>query len=211
MLVAFHGKLGSGKDTAGERLAMMAAIPAVRISFAAKLKESAAACFPGVDTADWEEWKNDPNILVEITRRSVTASAESYHPLSSQTAREFLQLYGTQAHRDVFGYDFWVNQALVAYDSYVGPELIFYVTDCRFENEAQAIQDRGGLIFLVSGTRDDIDSTQAQHISEGGLPNKFIDEEIFNDIRDDHFANLDMQLRQIAKDFDIPVNAEAWA
>lgn len=207
MLVALTGKLGSGKSTVGQRLAQMTTLPSEEISFAQKLKESAAALF-GIDPKEWEWMKNDPTVVITLQRLTNVSSFDQEEIYADLTARTFLQRYGTEAHRDIFGTDFWTDQALTRYDVITsllgGDERFFYVADCRFENEAQAIVDRGGLIFLVQGTNQDIEQDQEQHISEGGLPDFFIDEEIYNHIRDDNYQSLDSQLRLILESFDIP-------
>lgn len=197
-LIAFTGKLGSGKDTAAERFTALTTLPAVRLSFARKLKESAAACF-GINPADWEWMKNDPTVVVELSRYD----EEEQRIYAELTAREFLQAYGTEAHRDVFGDDFWVKQGLVEYDSYVGPEAVFFVTDCRFENEAKAVKDRGGTIVNIHGPNQ----ATGGHVSEAGLPESYIDFHIRNTEREDNFAKLDEGLRSLAEVIKVPVIA----
>jgi hypothetical protein len=52
---------------------------------------------------------------------------------------------GTEVGRDMFGDNFWVDQALRE----VQDDDLAVFTDCRFPNEAQAIKDRGGVVWRV--------------------------------------------------------------
>lgn len=213
-LVAFHGRLGSGKDTAGERLASMVAVPANRLSFAAPLKESAAALLD-IPVEDWETYKNDPEvkILLQVgwTEEEVptgdphkTVTAEAPNIVREFTAREFLQRYGTESHRGIFGDNFWVQQALAQYQySPSHPELT-YVTDCRFENEALAVLQLGGVIVAVIGENEETGT----HASETPLPVGLTTFAIDNTTRDDNFAALDSALMSLCATLGLPVKKE---
>jgi hypothetical protein len=75
------------------------------------------------------------------------------------SARDMLQRCGTDAGRNVLGWDIWVDAAMSRYD----PAVPTVYTDVRFSNEASAIRDRGGLIVRI--TRDGIEPPNG-HISE---------------------------------------------
>lgn len=202
MILAFHGKLGSGKDTAGERMARMVDQPAIQISFARALKASAAALLD-IDPLDWETYKNDPDVLIHLsvgytTARGVDLDVEEPNVIRQFTAREFLQRYGTEAHREIFGSDFWVEQALSVVSHWND---FYYVTDCRFPNEATAIRKRGGYIVRVHGENEETGG----HISEAGLPDELITFEIDNSVRGDSFFSLDQQLLSIASYLGLPL------
>lgn len=190
MVVGFTGKMGSGKDTAGERLAFLSERPATRLGFADLLKESAAALFdfhPSV----WETAKNDPN---------ATITFEQGGEQIKLTAREFLQRYGTEAHREIFADDFWVDAALVpAKHDRRG---LYYVTDCRFPNEAEQIKRMGGVVIQVHGPGE---SAVVLHASEQQLAPELIDFHILNENRDDGYQALDTALRSIAAMVGIPL------
>jgi hypothetical protein len=187
VIIGLHGKMGAGKNEAAKRLARLSSLPVVEVSYAAKLKESAAALL-GCTVADLERWKNDPMMTV------VLCNLENEDPLDVRTVRSFLQRYGTEAHRDVFGEDFWLDAALpaerngirgrVAYD-----ESLYVVTDVRFPNEAQRIRDLGGIVVGIIGPSDDTGS----HASEVPLD---CDLWINNTRRDDGYATLDVQLAE---------------
>jgi dephospho-CoA kinase len=181
MLIGINGALGAGKDTAGAYF--VSAYGFNRIAFADLLKESAGALF-GIDPDRWNEWKNDSSMEVLIQRNlsSEIGKAKLYGkeppvslPHVRLTVREFLQRYGTEAHRDVFGYDFWIDQALMPYDDHVLENVV--VTDVRFENEIEAVKKRGGYMMKVVRPETGGDS----HISERLFPNSMFDFVIHND------------------------------
>jgi len=138
MIIGLTGLKGSGKDTVGAYLVKQYGFE--RRSFADKLKESAAALF---DTSPvyFDEWKNDPTAIMKITTN------EGLTTQVSMTVRSFLQRYGTEAHRDVFGEDFWIDQVLPVGGYYAGRAIV--VTDVRFENEENRIVQLGGQICVV--------------------------------------------------------------
>lgn len=193
MLIGVHGRLGSGKDTVYERLRVV--IPDrtfYRVSFADKLKDSAAALLK-IDRDTMESLKR----LEDYTSIWVTLPAEDgdqWQEVTRMTMREFLQRYGTESHRDIFGDNFWVDQAMPKLAPHDHDHLEHYVfTDVRFENEAQAILDRGGIVIRVIGADEDT----GDHPSERPLPNEMISYTILNDVRDDEFRNLDGQLHAL--------------
>ena len=110
------------------------------------------------------------------------------------TGRQALQRQGTESHREVFDYNFWVDALLPEdIDLQTGehiwpsrfrmtlteqPPEICVVTDCRFDNEAERVRWLGGKIWEIvrfpALGRD-------EHISEKGLDKElFIDREIEN-------------------------------
>lgn len=182
MIIGFTGVKGSGKDTAGNYLVSEYGFQ--KISFADKLKESAAALF-GIHKSLWDELKNDRTATITLSRDVAEKwfndgctgpSGEPYYwdhrDIACVSAREFLQLYGTESHRDVFGQNFWVHHALVDID----PNLDYVVTDVRFDNEAIAIVERGGFVFKVDRDTGATDT----HVSEAGVSEAWIDEVIDN-------------------------------
>ena len=213
-LVAFHGRLGSGKDTAGERLASMVSCPTTRVSFARPLKESAAALMD-IDVEMWEIYKNDPEVKILLQDnyaeqriptgipRGGDLTVEAPNIIREFTAREFLQRYGTESHRGIFGDNFWVDQALVGYSP--SPFDLTYITDCRFENEALAVLDHGGVVIRVVGANEETGA----HASETPLSDAFVTGEIDNTVRGDDFKSLDNQLLSLASMLRIPLKPEA--
>lgn len=169
MLIGLTGFKGSGKNTVADYLTEKYGFE--QLSFAAKVKESSAACF-GIDPEKWEAWKNDPMKVVCI------ADLEDEEPFALLTVREFLQHYGVEAHRDIFGDSFWLDQVLPD-DKY--PTRGWYdrnsvITDARFDNEARRVKANNGKIVKVE--RDY--TGPEQHSSEQPIETEFIDYTIQN-------------------------------
>lgn len=141
MLIGLAGYKGSGKDTVGAYLVEKHDF--TRLAFAHKLKQSVDGLM-NTSIEQQDSWKNDPDVKVVIVR-----DVDGQYPtiLKSQTFREFLQRYGTEAHRDIFGDDFWVNAILPEVFRHENKKLV--VTDVRFQNEADRIVELGGIIAVV--------------------------------------------------------------
>lgn len=195
-LIGLTGRRGSGKDTAFQFISEWAerrGLLAVRRGFGDKLKVSAAKAL-GFDLADEDalvimnSLKNGGEIATTVLDQSILLAIDG---------REFLQRYGTEAHRDVFGEDFWVDALLPiapehevnvnrwqkkfiicdpATNAPMMPDFAV-VTDVRFKNEAQRIKDLGGVIWEIYRPGEGQDA----HVSEAGLPRHFIDKTIDND------------------------------
>lgn len=179
MLFGLAGAAGAGKDTV-YALATVMYPNVVRRSFAGKLYASAAAAL-GVTPADLERWKRKGT--------KIKVSGEGgflYHQLS---VREYLQRYGTEAHREVFGPDFWVEQVDLAHEG-----RMVFVTDVRFPNEAEAIRAAGGHVVWVEGVPDPLGPVAASHASAQALPESLIDAILDNTVRNDNLTNLACEL-----------------
>jgi len=176
MLIGINGNIGAGKDTVGEYLNQEYGYE--RLSFAAKLKESAASLFD-IHPAMWESWKNLDHIRVRITNEDYPDEFEA-----DMSVRTFLQRYGTEAHRDIFGDDFWVDHALRGVD----PNKNYYFTDARFANELRAIKELGGYTVRVER---DLETTDT-HASEQRPPFELIDYQLDNTgTLEDLYENVD--------------------
>lgn len=162
MIVGISGYKGSGKDTFADLLVKNYEYQ--KLSFAAKLKESASKLL-NVDQILFEDWKNDKDVVVTISKFHKTVNRSK--PI---TFREFLQRYGTEAHRDVFGEDFWVNEALkgVATGNYVLP-------DCRFENEAKRIKSLDGVIVRINRYEQTDDGHASEQLFHNWLVDYWVD------------------------------------
>lgn len=83
---------------------------------------------------------------------------------SIYTYRSALQIIGTNLFRDQFHENTWVNALL----SNIQDHEKVLISDCRFENEAKAIKNKGGIVVRVE--RPSIASTST-HPSETALDN----------------------------------------
>ena len=96
--------------------------------------------------------------------------------------RHLLQVLGTDVGREMFGENFWVEQAFKEIQS------LRYVvfTDVRFPNEAESIKSAGGTVWRV--TRPGVEAANA-HISEHSLDNWSFDHIINNNSTLEDLAN----------------------
>ena len=135
MIIGLVGFIGSGKGTVGDILEQKGFI---KDSFAKPLKDACAVMFGWPrellegDTEMSRKWREEPdNYWSEKFGRVFTP-------------REALQKMGTEAGRDVFHKDIWVISLL---NRAKGKDVV--VTDVRFKNEIQYIQDNGGIVIRV--------------------------------------------------------------
>jgi hypothetical protein len=191
MLLGLNGQIGAGKDAVYERAAVLAASLGVptpeRVAFADKLKLAAARAL-GVDVDTLESMKRDEKARVKLERFRPETSEHPADPpnfMHSITVRQYLQLFGTEVGRQVFGDTFWVDQCLAPNLDHTGRLII--VTDCRFPNEAQRVRELGGIVVRVTNGPLNTEG----HASEQVLEDSLIDFEIDNSIRGDEWANLD--------------------
>lgn len=162
-LIGLAGRSGAGKDTAFQFLADSLPFQFERRAFADSMKASAMAAFGlSADLAD--EFK---------TRATVTVAFGENEPVVSLTGREFIQRYGTEAHRHIFGDEFWIDRTLTDFQ----PQAITVVTDVRLDNEADAIRALDGEVWLIERPGDRI--AESGHITEAGISGP--DEVIVND------------------------------
>ena len=101
----------------------------------------------------WEEMPGvitDSNLLKQKNVKSLVSDGVlRYHKPGKMSAREFLQFFGTDVCRSIHE-DVW--QARLLKDIEVEEPLVAVVDDCRFPNEAVAIQESGGkVIHLLRG------------------------------------------------------------
>lgn len=147
MIIGLNGRLQSGKDTTYSIIRELHP-HAERISFAAKLKQSAAAVLNmDVNTMEW--LKNREDLFYTI---------DGSHAFNM---RQFLQRYGTEGHRDIFGQDFWVDMALPLNLDHENRLIV--VTDMRFPNEIQRVKDLDGICVKIE--RDTV-TQHGDHPSE---------------------------------------------
>jgi uncharacterized OsmC-like protein len=194
VLIGLNGRKQAGKDTVYARAAhiMDGVVEVERFSFADLLYRSAAAAL-GITVDLLQAHKSNPMAVVRVEVDGVV--------VVDQTFREFLQRYGTEAHRDVFGLDFWVDAVTLYHEG-----RIVFVTDVRFPNEATAIRAAGGAVVEVIGPMGR--ATDDAHRSEAPLPMELIDGAILNIVRDDGFRALDAQVAVLLR---LHLNAQHYS
>lgn len=150
--IGFTGQATAGKTSAAVILA--AQYDLARMSFADPIRDMLKAL--GLDDAEMSEHKNVPNAL-----------------LCNRTPRYAMQKLGTEFGRQMIGENIWVNAAMQKADlqSLVfGNGVVF--DDVRFDNEAAAIREAGGIVIEVS--KPDL-PPRMDHASERGVSPALID------------------------------------
>lgn len=181
-LIGISGRAGSGKDTVGAIIQYLTATDTsskalgfIKLGydikghhnskfevkkFAGKLK-TVASLLSGANIEDFEDQ--------EFKKGRMTADW-------GMTYREFLQKLGTEAMRDGLHENVWVNALFADYkatvkewDEYGNDRVIEYpswiITDMRFPNEMEAIEERGGITIRVNRPGADVGT----HPSETAL------------------------------------------
>lgn len=198
LIIGLCGYKRSGKNTAAKYIAsnFEDKYKVVEHSFAGKLKQSALAAITGEIWPEEDAIKACESIKERITIKfeaSGKPNAEFADVLKSfsLTGREYLQWYGTEAHRKIFGQDFWTDIIL----NYIynernenraeWNEFLDIITDVRFPDEIKAIKYMGGKVMRIN--RPGI-MFYDPHDSEAELPTELIDVEIYNDGSLEEFA-----------------------
>lgn len=192
MLIGLNGRKQAGKDTVFERTSHLLAdvVEVERVSFADLLYRSAAAAI-GVTVEFLQTFKADPRAGVV----TYLPAGDGVVVRNMLTLREYLQAYGTEAHRDVFGAEFWVEQVRPELELHEGR--VVMVTDVRFPNEAAIVRECGGAVVEVIGPEGRV--TTDAHASEAPLPEELVDATITNVVRDDGFRTLDGQVATLLR------------
>ncbi len=200
MILGIHGRLHSGKDTVLERLKVLFPGKFVRHAFADKLKVSAMASLGFRKTENRE--RSDVELIALANSLKETGDITIYFMHAGEphlvriTGRQYLQYKGTEGGRDVFGANFWVDQAMGPALRDEAEGLVPALTDTRFDSEADALLEQLGEVWRVVGPNDET----GDHPSEIPLPDGVIATTIDNTVRGDGFANLDRQLLQLGQE-----------
>lgn len=154
MIIGFHGEAGTGKDTAAMPLYSIG----YRNAFFSEPIKAALNTMFGWTPARWHDraWKDTPQPPTWLTPRQLAISL------------------GTEWGREKISPGLWVDLTM----QNIAPHEKVVFTDIRFENEAHAITDNGGIIIEVQ--RPDNPHPKVDHHSEDRLPAHLIDHTIIN-------------------------------
>lgn len=102
-------------------------------------------------------------------------------PGIGRSPRELLQLLGTEFGRNMICDSIWIDIAMQKVEQYAAAGVHAVVTDVRFDNEAEAIRNRGGEVWLISRDAPScLSEWTSGHSSERGLGQENIDRRIVN-------------------------------
>ena len=162
MIIGLSGYAKSGKDTLAQMMLESGYMPkpALEIKkFSEKLKKYAADML-GIDPARFEEQDFKDAVLGpewnKLKSRPTGGGTPTLPVFGAEiftkqmTGREFLQLFG-QAVRDYVHEDAWVNALMANYKEYYVWKKMpnWIITDVRYENEANIIKSKGGIIVRI--------------------------------------------------------------
>jgi hypothetical protein len=164
LIIGIHGPSRSGKDTIYRIL--LEEFPLIKFErqgFADALKVSAAKAL-GIEGSDSE-------LIAKMDR--IKESGQVVNPFNSVSGREFLQKYGTEAHREMFGTNFWLDQVIPNVNDprerYMGFDRtcdVLLIPDVRYQNEVQRVTDAGGQLWKINRN---VEGHTTGHASEGKL------------------------------------------
>lgn len=166
-------------------------------SFASKVK-GICSILTGIPRADWDNRElrdveldikglENPQVLCYVNNPLVKGDKFYVHQyINNYTYRTFMQRIGTEAMRDAIHQDIWVNALMKDYLP-INPELArtdlmsidysdctwpnWTITDVRFDNEAKAIKDKGGIIVQINRELNNKDT----HASEQPIHDSYVD------------------------------------
>lgn len=181
MIISITGKIGSGKDTVAQIIQECTPYHKWEIQkWAGKLK-TIAEIISGIPKEKFEDQDFKYTNLPKCWDRQVQSGR--YKTTQSMTVRDLLQLLGTEAMRNGLHTNVWVNALMSDYtpthyavgaletelseESAVYPNWI--ITDTRFPNELEAVQEQKGITIKVHRPGRKTDEKQAQHASEVAL------------------------------------------
>lgn len=155
-LVALNGAKTVGKSTVAKALAALSDDVKI-VSFAAPLRSMLQA--------------------MGVSQHNLNVAKEEPIKGLNKSARQLLCSLGTEWGRQMVNEKVWLwamdRQIQKLVDESARPQdLIIVIDDCRFENEAQWVNEQGG--YVVRLTRDGIEYT-SDHCTEQPLPDHLID------------------------------------
>lgn len=154
-VVGLSGWARSGKDTVADYLVENHGF--MKMSFAEPMREALARLNPLISVSV-------DQVYSYVSELAQALEHNTWEDLKSKSPqiRPYLQRFGTEVGREMFGEDFWVDYALDRIPD--GAKVVF--ADTRFRNEANAIQALNGKVWRVA--REGVTAAN-DHISEHDL------------------------------------------
>lgn len=156
MLIGLTGAAGSGKNTAAARL--VKAHGFYSLAFADPLYEMVS-------------------IVTGLMREDLEDREIKETPIDwlGKSPRQLLQSLGTEWGRGCVRDDLWITIAFRRIDEILDGGRSVVVTDVRFPNEAEAIRERGGVVWRITRPVTSLSASTAAHASEAGIPDALVD------------------------------------
>jgi hypothetical protein len=174
MIIGLSGYAQTGKDTIADYLVKNYGF--TRVAFADPIREAVYRLNPKITIADMKD--------VPISNAVDSLGWESVK-VDSEDARILLQRMGTEVGREMFGNNFWVDQAMKKTSAL---EKVV-ITDVRYPNELQAILDASGQVWRI--VKNDVGAVN-RHSSETALDHYYFEYIIFNnDTKESLYESVD--------------------
>jgi len=184
-LIGISGKMGSGKDTVAQIIQILNVEPGFSNERVADLLTNFPFVLTGMTYSKKNPWlirkfafklKEIASILTGIPqykfeyqsfKKTILGPEWDSFKKEPMVVRDLLQKLGTEALRNNLHPDVWINAL------FNDPEFItqkWLITDVRFNNEAQAIKDREGILLRVESNLK-----TGSHVSETELDDATFD------------------------------------
>lgn len=178
MILGLSGYAQTGKDTVASYLIKNYGF--VRVSFADPIREAIYRLNPKITLAD-------------MRGVSLAAAVDGIGwdnvKVESEDARQLLQRMGTEVGRDMFGENFWVDQAMHKASKH--DKVVF--TDVRYPNELQAILEASGAVWRV--IKSSVGAVNL-HASESALDGYHFESAIINNgTKEDLYKSIDKLIK----------------
>lgn len=180
--IGLVGRARSGKDTVA--LHLVNQVGYTRVAFADRMRDAVEALNPTIRLdIDGLQWTCS---LAEGLKMYGWEGLKKYSP----DVRGYLQRMGTEVGRDMFGENFWVEQALRVAGAH--NKVVF--SDVRYPNEAERIRKEGGILWRIERAGTDMSD---EHTSESLIETIKVDHVIKNSgTIDELFIKVDKLIRK---------------
>lgn len=184
--IGLVGRARSGKDTVA--LHLVERHGHTRVAFADRMRDAVEALNPTIRLdVDGLQWTCP---LASGLKMYGWEGLKQYSP----DIRGYLQRMGTEVGREMFGEDFWVEQALRVASGY--EQVVF--SDVRYPNEAERIRKEGGVLWRVE--REGIEKSD-EHTSESLIETIKVDSVVKNNgTIEDLFSKVDKLIGKLDGD-----------
>lgn len=185
-LFAMSGKMAAGKDTIGDALSELLTKEYSKtiqnVSFGGLIRQEiddTLSYYKNVDRKQSLEVFND-NLKDVETLYSIIKDQSAF--VRSEESRKALQFWGTEVRRKQDP-NYWINRMFEYVINTISENVSINITDARFPNEVDLVEDLGGKVIRLEISRDlqkvrikerdgiEVEDSALDHISEVILDN----------------------------------------